>query len=145
MEAQHYIHWSTFQSGLFGPFVRSQRGQIMLGTLSSDRSGYLGSMEAESSVATLNTTNQTGEPTIPGTNIPQHRIAALIDAGLTVDEVAADFPSLSSSQIRAAMRFSRKHPARTIYPNKSLKRLLTTTRFRDLEKMVKKAKSAWRT
>ena len=81
------------------------------------------------------------DPRIPGTRVPIYRIAALLDAGMAVDEVAQDFPSLTKAQIRSAQAYAKAHPpARKKYPGISLKRLLRNSGFAELERELRKLK-----
>ena len=49
------------------------------------------------------------EAFIKGTRIQAHRIAALLE-GMTVEDVRADYPSLSERQIRAAQAYAEANP-----------------------------------
>jgi uncharacterized protein (DUF433 family) len=66
----------------------------------------------------------TSEPTLRGTNIPVHVIAALA-RGENPAEIAEDFPSLTPAQIDAALEYAKVYPrtGRPL-PARSLKRLL---------------------
>jgi uncharacterized protein (DUF433 family) len=76
------------------------------------------------------------DPRIAGTRIPIYRIAALLDGGMTVNEVAEDFPSLTKGQIASAYLYAKSNPPHpTIrYPKQSLKRLLRDTGLSELER-----------
>ena len=71
------------------------------------------------------------DPKLPGTDIPIYAISALIDGGMTVEEIQEDFPSLSHAQITYATRFAVHNPppAGVIYPKHCVKRLLRTGVF----------------
>jgi uncharacterized protein (DUF433 family) len=51
-----------------------------------------------------------GEALLKGPNIEAHRIAALLDGGMTIDAILYDYPSLSREQIIAAMAYGAAHP-----------------------------------
>ena len=51
-----------------------------------------------------------GEARIRGTAIEAHRIAALLDGGMTVDAILTDYPSLTKRQVLAARAFADAHP-----------------------------------
>lgn len=51
-----------------------------------------------------------GEAVIKGTHIEAHRIAALLDGGMTVGDVLRDYPSLRESQVLAAKAFAEANP-----------------------------------
>jgi uncharacterized protein (DUF433 family) len=82
------------------------------------------------------------DPKIPGTRIPVYRVTALLDGGLSVGQVAQDFPSLTESQIRAARAYALvQPPAEGIsYPKESLKRLLRDSGFAKVDRELKKLK-----
>ncbi|MDQ0562304.1 uncharacterized protein (DUF433 family) [Rhizobium mesoamericanum] len=62
------------------------------------------------------------EPLIRGTQIEAHRIAALLDAGATVEDVMRDYPSLKEHQIVAARVYAEAHPkAGRPYPMQTAK------------------------
>jgi uncharacterized protein (DUF433 family) len=50
------------------------------------------------------------EPVLRGTQVEVHRIAALLDAGVPVNDVLRDYPSLKEEQIVAAKAFAEAHP-----------------------------------
>jgi hypothetical protein len=47
---------------------------------------------------------------IRGTNVEAHRIAALVDGGMTKEEILADYPNLSLGKVDAAVKYARAHP-----------------------------------
>ncbi|AJD43774.1 DUF433 domain-containing protein [Rhizobium sp. SEMIA 4085] len=62
------------------------------------------------------------EAFIRGTKIEAHRIAALLDAGVSVSQVQQDYPSLAESQIIAAKIYAEAHPkAGRPYPKQTAK------------------------
>ncbi len=62
------------------------------------------------------------EPVIRGTHIEAHRIAALLDAGATVEDVLRDYPSLKEQQVVAARVYAEAHPkAGRPYPKQTAK------------------------
>jgi hypothetical protein len=63
--------------------------------------------------------------TIRGTNIEAHRIAALIEGGMSKAEVLGDYPNLVAAQVDAAVDYARAHPkAGRPYPPITLKAAL---------------------
>ncbi|MFN3585786.1 DUF433 domain-containing protein [Phenylobacterium sp.] len=50
------------------------------------------------------------EALIKGTTIEAHRIAALLDGGMSVEEVLADYPTLKERQVLAAKAFAEANP-----------------------------------
>ena len=66
-----------------------------------------------------------GEPLLNGTDIEAHRIAALLDGGMTVDEVLADYPSLTRDAVEVAKAYVDTYPkAGRPYPRTTAKRAL---------------------
>ena len=83
------------------------------------------------------------DPKIGNTNIPIYRLAALAGGGMSVDQIAEDFPSLTKDQISDAIRYAKVRPhasGSNPYPAQSLKRLLRNSGFAHLEKTIKKSK-----
>jgi uncharacterized protein (DUF433 family) len=68
------------------------------------------------------------EPVIKGTGINAYRIAALCE-GMTVEEILADYPSLSDVEVAAAKAFAASHPKPgRPYPKITAKRALREAR-----------------
>jgi uncharacterized protein (DUF433 family) len=69
--------------------------------------------------------DQTGdEPVIKGTDINVYRIAAL-HAGMTVEEILRDYPTLSEQQVHAAKAYANSHPnAGRPYPKITAKKAM---------------------
>ncbi|BBK42976.1 hypothetical protein STVA_29960 [Allostella vacuolata] len=66
-----------------------------------------------------------GEPLLKGTAIEVYRIAALLAAGMAVDDVALDYPSLSPDAIKTARSYAQAYPkAGRPYPGTTVKRAL---------------------
>lgn len=62
------------------------------------------------------------EPVIRGTHIEAHRIAALLNAGATVEEILRDYPSLKEQQVVAARVYAEANPkAGRPYPKQTAK------------------------
>ncbi len=51
-----------------------------------------------------------GEALLKGTNAEVYRIAALLDGGMPVDAVLADYPSLAHEQVMTAKVYADAHP-----------------------------------
>jgi uncharacterized protein (DUF433 family) len=51
-----------------------------------------------------------GEAVLKATDIAVHRIAALLDGGMSVEAVMADYPSLTRDQVLAAKAYADAHP-----------------------------------
>lgn len=63
-----------------------------------------------------------GDALIKGTRIEAHRIAALLDGGMTVEEVLRDYPSLKEQQVLAAKAYAEANPKRgRPYPRRTAK------------------------
>jgi uncharacterized protein (DUF433 family) len=66
-----------------------------------------------------------GSAMIAGTDVEVHRIAALVDGGMSVDEVLADYPSLTRAAVETARAYAKAHPKPgRPYPSTSAKRAL---------------------
>ena len=66
-----------------------------------------------------------GTPLLKGTQVEAYRIAALLAGELTIDEVLADYPSLSREHVETARVSSEAHPNDgRPYPRTSVKRAL---------------------
>lgn len=76
--------------------------------------------ELEKLTAKIDTSRK--EPLIKGTQVEVYRIATLLDAGIPVNEVLRDYPSLNEEQIVAAKAFAEAHPkAGRPYPKQTAK------------------------
>lgn len=74
-----------------------------------------------------------GEARIKGTTIEAHRIAALLDGGMTVAEVLGDYPSLTEAQILAAKAYADANPKPgRPYPPQTAKSALRNTDLKRL-------------
>jgi len=66
-----------------------------------------------------------GEPVLKGSDIEVHRIKALLDGGLSVDDVLVDYPSLTGDAIVAARTYAEAYPKPgRPYPSTTAKRAL---------------------
>jgi uncharacterized protein (DUF433 family) len=66
-----------------------------------------------------------GEALLKDTGIEVYRIAALLDGGLTVEDVLADYPSLTPGRIESAKAYAVAHPKPgRPYPRTTAKRAL---------------------
>lgn len=66
-----------------------------------------------------------GEPVLKGTGVEVHRVAALLDGGLTPEEVREDYPSLDPTDVAAARAYAGAHPKPgRPYPRTTAKRAL---------------------
>lgn len=66
-----------------------------------------------------------GEPLLKGTTIEVHRVAALLNGGMTVEEVCKDYPSLTPALVTTAKTYAETHPkAGRPYPATTVKRAL---------------------
>ena len=76
-----------------------------------------------------------GEALIKGTDIEVHRVAALIDGGLSIDDVIEDYPSLTRDQVETAKAYAAAHPKRgRPYPSMTAKRALRGAGLEALDK-----------
>lgn len=75
---------------------------------------------------------------IPGTKIPVYRISALLDGGMTIEQVLEDFPSLTADQILWSRDYARSYPnLGKQYPKESLKRLLRQSGMYELDQELR--------
>jgi uncharacterized protein (DUF433 family) len=66
-----------------------------------------------------------GEAVLKGTSIEVYRIAALLEGGLSVEQVLEDYPSLSRNQVETAQTYAEAYPKPgRPYPRMSVKRAL---------------------
>jgi uncharacterized protein (DUF433 family) len=78
-----------------------------------------------------------GEAVLKGTTIEVHRIAALLDGGLSVDEVREDYPSLDLTDIETAGRYAEAYPKPgRPYPRTTVKRALKGAGLEALDEML---------
>ena len=69
--------------------------------------------------------NNPQEPLVGSSTASVYRIGALIDGGMSVAQVAEDFPSLTHRQIRSAYAYATENPnSKTSHSPKSFKRFL---------------------
>ncbi|MDK4731494.1 DUF433 domain-containing protein [Rhizobium sp. CNPSo 3490] len=62
------------------------------------------------------------EPVIRNTSIEVHRLAALLDSGMSVKDILRDYPSLREEQVIAAKAYAEAHPkAGRPYPKQTAK------------------------
>lgn len=74
------------------------------------------------------------EALIKGTSIEAHRIAALLDGGMTVEAVLRDYPSLNDRQVLAAKAYSKANPKPgRPYPKTTAKAAMRNAALRDLK------------
>jgi uncharacterized protein (DUF433 family) len=80
-----------------------------------------------------------GEAILKGTRIEAHRIAALLAGGMSPEEVAEDYPSLSLDQIATAKAYAEAYPkSGRPYPPKTLKRTLKGAGLDALDEVLNK-------
>jgi uncharacterized protein (DUF433 family) len=78
-----------------------------------------------------------GEPLLKGTDIEVHRIAALLDGGMTRDEIRKDYPSLKPDAVATAKAYAEAHPkAGRPYPTKTVKRALRGAGLEALDEVL---------
>ena len=84
-----------------------------------------------------------GEPLLKGTGIEAHRIAALLDGGMTVDEVLFNYPSLTHDAIGAARAYADTYPkAGRPYPRTTAKQALRGAGLEALDEALDDADSS---
>lgn len=54
--------------------------------------------------------NEDGRAVLKGTSVEAHRIAALIQGGMSREEVLGDYPSLNAEQVDFAVSYAAAHP-----------------------------------
>lgn len=73
-----------------------------------------------------------GTAVIAGTGIAAHRIAALLDGDMDLDEVLQDYVSLTRDQVLAAKAYADRHP----WTGRPYPRLTAKKAMRDLDSSV---------
>ncbi len=75
-----------------------------------------------------------GEAVIRGTDVEVHRIAALLEGGLSPADIIEDYPGLTRKQIETARAFATAYPkAGRPYPKTTLKRVLRKSKLHALD------------
>lgn len=75
-----------------------------------------------------------GTPVIAGTAVEAHRIAALLDGDMDLDEVLRDYVSLTRDQILAAKAYADGHPwTGRPYPGITAKKAMRDADLSELE------------
>jgi uncharacterized protein (DUF433 family) len=75
-----------------------------------------------------------GDAVIKGTKIEAHRIAALLDGGMTIETVLRDYPSLNNHQVLAAKAYAEANPKPgRPYPKTTAKAAMRNADLNDLE------------
>jgi uncharacterized protein (DUF433 family) len=78
-----------------------------------------------------------GEVVLKGSDVEVHRIAALLAGGLSVDQVLADYPSLSRDAVEAARAYAEAHPKPgRPYPRTTAKRALQGAGLEALDEVL---------
>ena len=66
-----------------------------------------------------------GVAVIRGTHVEAHRIAALVDGGMSTAEILRDYPSLTAKQVKAAIAYAKAHPKQgRPFPSRTVKSML---------------------
>jgi len=75
-----------------------------------------------------------GEPMLKGTHVEIHRIAALLEGGVSVDQVLEDYPSLLREHAETAKAYAEAYPKTgRPYPRTSVKRALKSAGLEALD------------
>lgn len=78
-----------------------------------------------------------GEPLIKGSGVEVYRLAGLLDGGLSVDEVLADYPSLSRDAVETARAYAQAYPKTgRPYPRTTAKRALRGAGLEALDEVL---------
>lgn len=78
-----------------------------------------------------------GEAVLKGTDIEVHRIAALLDGGMSMADVLADYPSLARDAVEAARAYAGVHPKPgRPYPKNTAKRALRAAGLEALDEVL---------
>ena len=78
-----------------------------------------------------------GEPLIKETEVEVHRIAALVAGGMSIDEILADYPSLTRGAIDSAIAYASAHPKPgRPFPRLTAKRALRAAGFEALDEVL---------
>ncbi len=81
--------------------------------------------------------DEQGRAVIAGTTIEAHRIAALLDGGMDVDEVVSAFVSLTQAQVLAAKAYADAHPwTGEPYPPMTAKKAMREAKLDGFEKYL---------
>jgi len=78
-----------------------------------------------------------GEPVLKGTAIEVHRIAALLDGGLSAQDICTDYPLLDPALVQVARAYAEAHPKPgRPYPRTTLKRALKGAGLEALDEVL---------
>lgn len=78
-----------------------------------------------------------GEAVLKGTGVEVHRIAALLNGGMTPEEIGEDYPSLTLDAIRVAKDYAESHPKPgRPYPGTTVKRALKGAGLEALDEVL---------
>lgn len=109
--------------------MRPEHDPVALGALSVSVAEYVAEVERrlgeyESLAVEIEVVPKT-EPRIRGTSVSVYRIAALLDGGMTIEDVMRDYPSLGQRQLQAAKAYADAHPKPgRPYPKVTVKKAL---------------------
>lgn len=80
---------------------------------------------------------QDGEAVLKGTNVEVHRVAALLEGGMTPKQLCEDYPSLTPDAVAVARAYSDAHPkAGRPYPSKTVKRAIKGAGLEALDEIL---------
>jgi uncharacterized protein (DUF433 family) len=78
-----------------------------------------------------------GEPVLKGTDLEVHRIAALLEGGLTGEQICEDYPSLNPELIAVAKAYAEAYPkAGRPYPRTTVKRAIRGAGLEALDEVL---------
>jgi uncharacterized protein (DUF433 family) len=78
-----------------------------------------------------------GEAILKGTDVEAHRIAALLSGGMSPEEIAEDYPSLTPEQIGSAKAYAAAYPkAGRPYPSRTAKSTLKGAGLEALDEVL---------
>lgn len=78
-----------------------------------------------------------GEPVLKGTSVELYRIAALLEGGLSADEICSDYPSLDPDMVAVAKAYAEAHPkSGRPYPRTTVKRALRGAGLEALDEVL---------
>jgi uncharacterized protein (DUF433 family) len=78
-----------------------------------------------------------GEAVIKGSDVEVYRIAALVDGGLSVEEILTDYPSLTREAVETAKAYADAHPKPgRPYPRTTAKRALQGAGLEALDEVL---------
>lgn len=129
---------------IYPAFKRMRRdgiGKVELGRLSVSIADMQAEIEKRTqelaNLATNVEIKADRDPLLRGTDIEVHRIAALLDGGMSVEQICEDFPSLTKDMVLIAAAYAAAHPKPgRPYPATTVKRALQGANLEALDEFM---------